>query len=662
MFAAIAVVSALLAGQATAAPPVEAFGALPVIQNVSISPSGKYFAQVQNVGGKSAVATFDAATKAPVGGLAASAGQVIRGVRWYSDDRLLVTVVMTEDLGRAFAERTALYDSCRIVAVNPDGSKPVVLLRNQLVLGACDIVSLKGPEPGTILMATLEGGSNSPGASRFDGRPTRLKVFSVDVMSGSRGRIVEGTSFETIDWIADASGRVRIRVDAVGDQQAVFARIGTSDDWVEVYRTRLFAFEPDKTPNAKNEDLDFLGFGTEPDQVYVSYWPGDRQTIGIFDLRTKSVVSQAVSDPKFDVGSALRLRSGRIVGAWIDRAMTEQVYFGSDWQQLQQVLRESYPGNHVLVTSSSDDLSRHIIFVEGRSAPAGAYQLLDLKASSAIAIGSPYPKIPAGSIGEQKFVSYVARDGLTIDAYLTMPPGGAKANLPAIVFPHGGPAARDTGGFDWMSQFFASRGYVVLQPQYRGSTGFGAAFAKAGEKQWGLKMQDDVSDGVKYLVASGVADPKRVCIAGWSYGGYAAMAGATLTPELYRCSIAGAGVSDLIEMIESEAKSGSWKGGSARYWRNHIGSVSKESQKLAAASPARLAAKVIAPMLLIHGVTDTIVPIEQSRIMARALKAANKPFEFVELEGEGHNMSFATTRIKTLSAMEKFLLQHNPPN
>jgi dipeptidyl aminopeptidase/acylaminoacyl peptidase len=567
---------------------------------------------------------------------------------------------MTEDLGREDAV-TALYDSCRIVAVNPDGSKPVVLLRNELVLSACSIVSLKGPEPGTILMEIPDGGSNSPGASRFDNRPRRLKVFGVDVTSGSRKRSVEGTSYETIDWIADASGRVRIRVDAVGNQQAVFARIGASDDWVEVYRTRLFAFEPDKAPNAKNEDLNFLGFGVEPDQVYVSYWPGDRETIGIFDLRTKSV-SEAVADPKFDVGSPLRLRNGRIVGAWIERATTDQFYFGSDWRQLQQVLRESYPGHHTQIVSSSDDLSRHIIYVEGPSAPAGAYQVLDLKASSAVAIGSPYPKIPAGSVGEQKFVSYVARDGLTIDAYLTMPPGGAKANLPAIVFPHGGPAARDTGGFDWMSQFFASRGYVVLQPQYRGSTGFGASFARAGEKQWGLKMQDDVSDGVKYLVASGVADPKRICIAGWSYGGYAAMAGATLTPELYRCSIAGAGVSDLIEMLESEAKSSGWKDASARYWRNHIGSVSKESQKLAAASPARLVARVVAPMLLIHGVIDTIVPIEQSRLMARALKAANKPFELVELEGEGHHMSFATTRIKTLSAMEKFLLQHNPPN
>jgi hypothetical protein len=321
MFAAFTVVSALLAGQAAAAPPpVEAFGALPAIQNVSISPSGKYFALVQNAGGKSAVATFDAVTKAPIGGLAASAGQVIRGVRWYSDDRLLVYVFMTEDLGREDAV-TALYDSCRIVAVNPDGSKPVVLLRNELVLSACSIVSLKGPEPGTILMEIPDGGSNSPGASRFDNRPRRLKVFGVDVTSGSRKRSVEGTSYETIDWIADASGRVRIRVDAVGNQQAVFARIGASDDWVEVYRTRLFAFEPDKAPNAKNEDLNFLGFGVEPDQVYVSYWPGDRETIGIFDLRTKSV-SEAVADPKFDVGSPLRLRNGRIVGAWIERATT----------------------------------------------------------------------------------------------------------------------------------------------------------------------------------------------------------------------------------------------------------------------------------------------------------------------------------------------------
>lgn len=213
-----------------------------------------------------------------------------------------------------------------------------------------------------------------------------------------------------------------------------------------------------------------------------------------------------------------------------------------------------------------------------------------------------------------------------------------------------------------MSQFFASRGYVVLQPQFRGSTGFGATFARAGEREWGLKMQDDVTDGVKYLVASGIADPTRICIAGWSYGGYASLAGATLTPELYRCVIAGAGVADLIEMLDSEEKSSGWKDASARYWRNHIGSARKDNAKLAAASPARLVDKVAAPILLIHGVKDTIVPIEQSQLMADALEAAQKPFEFVKLENEGHHMSFAATRIKTLSAMESFLQKHNPAN
>ncbi len=638
MLAALAVVTALFAGPAAAAPPVEAYGALPIIQNVTISPSGKYFALVQNTRGVSAAATYDAATMKFIGGLAASPGQVIFDVQWHSDDRLLLYVSMTRDAGPQFGKRARLYDMCRVVAVNRDGSKSAILR------ASCWIVSLIGPEPDTMLMALGD-------------------IVPVDVLSGSRNRkATERAGNDTIDWIADASGRVRIRVDVIGEEQIVMARLAGSDDWVEVYRSRLFDFEPDKAPNAKNAYLEFLGFGAEPDQVYVNYWPGDRSAIGVFDLRTKRVVSEAVSDPKFDVGGVLRLRNGRIVGATIDRARTDQAYFGSDWKQLQQVLRESYPGDYVRVISSSDDLSRHILYIEGRNHPAGMYQLLDLKSSSAKAIGSPYPGVPAGLVGEQKFVSYAARDGLKIDAYLTMPPGGVTTNLPVIVLPHGGPVARDTGGFDWMAQFFASRGYAVLQPQFRGSAGFGSTFAIAGEKQWGLKMQDDVSDGVKHLVASGVADPKRICIAGWSYGGYAALAGATLTPELYRCAIAGAGISDLIEMLETEAKNSGWKDAGARYWRNHIGSVKKNYQKLAATSPARLADKVVAPILLIHGEKDTIVPIVQSRLMADALEDAKKPFEFVELEGEGHYMSFATTRIKTLQAMEQFLLKHNPAN
>lgn len=297
-----------------------------------------------------------------------------------------------------------------------------------------------------------------------------------------------------------------------------------------------------------------------------------------------------------------------------------------------------------------------VIYAEGPKWPGGAYLLFDLTGNQLTMVSARYPTIDLASTGEQKYITYAARDGMQIDAYLTVPRTGGK-NLPAIILPHGGPQARDDGGFDWLSQFFASRGYVVLQPQYRGSDGFGLKFALAGRKQWGLKMQDDLSDGVKYLTSSGIADPAKVCIMGWSYGGYAAMAGATLTPELYKCAIAGAGVSDLEDML---IWSGKYGGGSLRYWRLHIGDPNADKSAIVRASPAKHAAKVTGPMLLIHGELDNVVPIRQSQIMADALKAAGKPYEFVRLADENHNITFASTRIKTLQAMDAFLAKYNP--
>jgi dipeptidyl aminopeptidase/acylaminoacyl peptidase len=291
--------------------------------------------------------------------------------------------------------------------------------------------------------------------------------------------------------------------------------------------------------------------------------------------------------------------------------------------------------------------------------------LLDLASSDAKTIGYPYPLVKAGTIVKPKWVYYPARDGVQIPAYLTMPASAPNGKgLAAIVMPHGGPQARDGAGFDWWSQYYANLGYVVLQPQYRGSDGFGKAWAKAGEQQWGLRMQDDVSDGVKYLVDQGIVDAKRVCILGWSYGGYAAGAGATLTPELYRCAVAGAGVYDLPEMLKyEEGPPGSWQRANSAiaYWKSHIGNLDRDRAKIEAASPALQVKNVRAPIQVIHGDLDFVVPLKQAEIFVAALKAAGKEHEYVVLKDESHNILFARTRVEMLKKSGEFLLKHNPP-
>lgn len=656
---AVAAVSVLLSGVADAAPPPpEVFGALPAIESVTVSPSGKYFAVLQNMPEQTAVRTFDATTLKPIGGIATAKQQKIVGTTWFSDDRLILSVVEVEKISASVAREDEIKGTnlCQLMSIPLDGKNPVKLKFAGILKDAtfgCAILSLKGPDPDTILVeGPIIGGSGLNSKSQFR---SDIKVQKVNVLTGEAKVVDEVGSRSTFGWGADRSGKIRLRFDYVAGEEVIFARLDGSSSWEQVHRQPAFAFEAAKESSSGTVGIiEVEGFASDPNQIYVSYWPGDRQSLGLFDLRTRQITPVFV-DSKYDVSGPFR-RAGEVVGAYVVRASLDQEFFTDDWKKLQTLVTSNYPGHRVLIGSSSKDLNKHALYIEGPKWPGGAHLVLDLKANEATVIGSQYPALNLTNTGEQKYITYAARDGMQIDAYLTTPRSGGK-NLPAIILPHGGPEARDAGGFDFLSQFFASRGYVVLQPQYRGSAGFGTKFALAGRKQWGLKMQDDLSDGVKYLTSNGIADPSKVCIMGWSYGGYAAMAGATLTPELYRCSIAGAGVSDLGDMLI-------WSGkyGGIRYWRKHIGDPTADKAAIVAASPAKQVAKVKGPMLLIHGELDVVVPIRQSEIMADALKAAGKQYEFVRLANENHNMTFASTRTKTMKAMDEFLAKYNPAN
>jgi dipeptidyl aminopeptidase/acylaminoacyl peptidase len=257
-------------------------------------------------------------------------------------------------------------------------------------------------------------------------------------------------------------------------------------------------------------------------------------------------------------------------------------------------------------------------------------------------------------------VRFKAADGLELTGYLTLPRGRDPKKLPLVVFPHGGPAARDEPGFDWWAQAMASRGYAVLQVNFRGSDGYGWKFLSAGFGEWGRKMQTDLSDGVRYLAGQGTIDPKRVCIVGASYGGYAALAGAALDTGVYRCAVSYGGISDM-------RRFNSWVGtndgfASQRYFLRFLGAESIKDPSLLQVSPASHIDKVTIPVLLIHGKDDTVVPLEQSRIMADALKAAGKPVEFVTLDSTDHWLTNGDTRLAMLKATVAFLEKNNPPN
>lgn len=252
-------------------------------------------------------------------------------------------------------------------------------------------------------------------------------------------------------------------------------------------------------------------------------------------------------------------------------------------------------------------------------------------------------------------ITYMSRDGLTIHGYLTLPPGRGRENLPVVVHPHGGPWVRDIWMFQPSVQFLANRGYGVLQMNFRGSTGYGKSFMNASFKEWGLKMQDDISDGVAWLVDQGIADPKRIAIFGASYGGYATLAGLAFTPELYACGIDYVGISNLLTFMDTFPP----------YWENHrqimyemVGNPETEADSLRARSPVFHADRIVAPLLVIQGVNDPRVNVNEAEQIVQAMKDRGVDVEYIANEDEGHGFHNEENRIEVHRAIETFLAKH----
>jgi dipeptidyl aminopeptidase/acylaminoacyl peptidase len=327
-------------------------------------------------------------------------------------------------------------------------------------------------------------------------------------------------------------------------------------------------------------------------------------------------------------------------------------------QAIWNAVTAAYPGDQVDIVSWSGDRQKLVARVDSPTT-GPAYALVDLGARASTWIGDAYPELKAADISDVRPVEFAARDGLKLTGFVTLPRTRVAANLPLVVLPHPGPDSRDDPGFNWWAQALASRGYAVLQLNYRGSDGQGAELLKAGYGEWGRKMQSDLADGVAEMARRGLVDARRVCLVGEDYGGYAALAGMTLEPGRYRCGAAIGGISDpgrLIAWIRNE------KGASAlRGWARYLGADDKDAPSLKAISPLAHAAEASGPILLIHGEDDVVVPYAQSVTMARALEAAGKRAEFLTLPDEDHWLTNGATRRLALAGVVAFLEKNNPP-
>jgi dipeptidyl aminopeptidase/acylaminoacyl peptidase len=641
------VLLSLTAARAADAPPAEAFGTIPQTSMVTLSPDGTLLAWHDTSEATSRVVVFDIAARAFKFAVPVSKGLKLRSLAWSDNETVLAEVGKFEDSGT----RRAIdhYEMLRTIAIDVVSHNARMLLMEgaRASVTSADILAYRAVKPKTVIMSTLD---YSAVAARGE-IGTRLAghrgdsgwvegVFEVDTRSGKGTMIEQGTPF-TIDWVVDRDGHIVARSEWNPDTElfTILARRG--GNWTEVLREQHLGTRV------------MYGLASDGRTLIVSgLSDAGRRILAGIGLEGGAVTT-VLADENADVIAVDYDRLTRAPVSALLGGMDPQVrWLDKDAERRFQSVAKAFPGKRIYVYSRSEDGQRVLAEVEGPSNPP-VYYLVDFRTGKADLVGEAYPGLANVKLGEVRATSYKARDGASVPAYLTLPPGSDGKNLSLVVLPHGGPESRDDFGFDWWAQFLAVRGYAVLQPQFRGSTGFGEAWRTAGYRQWGKLMQDDVSDGVKALVADGVADPKRVCIVGASYGGYVALAGATFTPDLYSCAVSVNGISDLPQLISYAAGHSGVESNTAAYWRDHIGSPL--DPLVIAKSPVRSAMDVGAPVLLMHATDDTVVPYAQSESMARAMKKFNKPVTLVKLTGEDHWLSQSATRTQVLKEIDKFL-------
>ena len=635
----LAATAPFLAATAQAAPPLEAYGRLPAASDVVLSPDGKRYALITASDTETRFEARESATGKLLGGARTEEAKA-RGLIWGDNDHLLMTVSATIGTSRSFRNKG---EWAQVMSLNVNTGNIVRLLDNvpevlNVVLGQPLRFQIDG-KPAVIV----------EGVNGYNGRNGTLVLYRINLDNG-RVQEVETGEPDTIQWVLGDGGKPVARADYSREtgEWRLLTRPGAA--WKRTYREMA----PLDTPYLMS-----LG------QTDATVLAATRKSGG-WQTHEVSIADGVWSDARPELSTdaiILDPATRRLIGT-IDASLStiDYHFFNEADQRLWRSLTKSWPGELVAIASWSDDRMTVVVAVDGPKT-GNAYFLVDRASKTAKKIADRYPEIPPGDYAPVTAFHYSAADGTDIPAYLTLPRRAVTTNLPLIVLPHGGPGARDYPGFDWWAQALASRGYAVLQPQFRGSDGFGGRFRDAGFGEWGRKMQTDLSDGVRYLAKAGTIDPKRVCIVGGSYGGYAALAGVTLDPGVYRCASAVAGVFDLRQSLVSEVSDagGESRNPAQRWWRRYMGAQNNDDPVLLAISPARHANAVKVPVQLIHGKDDTVVSYQQSVTMDKALKAAGADVEFITLEGEDHLLSRSVTRKQMLAAMVAFLEKHNPP-
>jgi dipeptidyl aminopeptidase/acylaminoacyl peptidase len=610
--------------------PVADFARLPMIENPSLSPNGKLVVAMVSIAGKQELVIIKAdgggiVSRLPVG------DADLRYVRWVNDEWLVATV------GFEVPALGTMGLATRLISFRVDGSSAQILRDKRdggVGFNMSDIMWVARDGSPRILLSYQTSYTNEQGFWPY--------VAMVDVSTNDFSKILwprEGVS----DWFADADGNVRlgIGIEKGGLRYRALYRASNKESFNEFANVRRD--EELIIPRAILSDGTAVAFSgrTGFDAIYK------------LDLATMQLGEKLFDAGKYDISNVI-LDNGRsrLIGYSFTDTRFRTIWLDETRKKLQAQLEASFPNKQVRIIGSGNEDKVFLFKVASATAP-GAYYVYEA-GQPLTRLATENSALGTRALAPVSTVTYKARDGLELNAVLTLPAGIEAKNLPIIVLPHGGPAARDDEGWDWWAQFLTDRGYAVIQPNFRGSTGFGSAFSAAGRGEWGHKMQDDVDDALAWLGQQGIGDVKRACVVGGSYGGYVAMRAAERNPELYRCAVSFAGVSDLPEMIRFDRNFIDGVG-ATQYWRERVEDVND-------VSPINHADRTSIPILVIHGKKDRRVPFAQSKNYVDKLKKAGKQVEFV-IQPEGdHHFSREEDRLTFLTQMEAFLDKHNPAN
>lgn len=611
--------------------PTSAFAELPFVENARLSPDGSHMAGLFGVRGEQRIAIMSVRGDRSKFVLIAVPDQTeVAWIRWVGDDNIVV------GLYSLLPVETDRWYISRLIGINRSSGKITRMLWDSGGQNAADVLWV--PTDGST--ETLVAAQNSIYSNTAEFWPA---VYRVDVTTG-RKRVVEKSRSSVINWGADQQGRVRIG-------------IGYRDDTT---RSTLL-YRPDREgslriidkANLSAEEGLIIPFQFVPGSdrgLVIKEMKDGRSAVVEIDIPTGNEVRTVHADDDVE-GVVLGSNGSKLLGVRTSDRNAKLRWLDPAIASYQKTLEQASPQSVVGIESFSDDQSKMLVRFSTPDNP-GLLFFYDAKTDELLRLAAMNDTIGGNRLSRAKMIQYKARDGLEIEGVLTMPRGRADKNLPFIVMPHGGPWGHDELSYDYWAQFLAERGYAVLQPNFRGSTGYGAEFEKAGQGQMGFAMQDDVTDGVRWAVAAGLADPKRVCIVGASYGGYAAMWGIAKDPDLYRCAVSINGVANLRREVNDF--------GGAMHERLYRGQWQKMTPDFAAVSPINAISRIKTPLLLIHGKKDVTVDHGQSARMYSAMSKAGKAVEFVSVPLADHYFTRAADRITLLTSIENFLAKHNP--